>query len=46
MDNLRETEIGIIQKTKESTIARLDGRITELRKQLFELEKDVRNAQK
>jgi hypothetical protein len=46
INNLRETEIGIIQKTKESTIGRLDARITELRKQLFELEKEVRNAEK
>jgi len=44
MDNLRQTEIGIIQQTKESTIARLDTRITELRKQLFELEKNLRTA--
>lgn len=39
IENLRQTEIENIQKSKEATIGRLDSRITEMRKELFELEK-------
>jgi uncharacterized protein involved in exopolysaccharide biosynthesis len=46
MKNQRDTQLETIQKTKEAAILRLDTRITELRKQLFELEKNVRDAEK
>jgi hypothetical protein len=46
IEELRRTEIENIKITKESIIGRLDVRITELRKELFELEKNIRNLQK
>jgi hypothetical protein len=46
MDELRRAEIENIKITKESIIGRLDVRIAELRKELFELEKNIRNLQK
>jgi hypothetical protein len=46
IDGLRKTEIENIQSSKEATIGRLDVRIVDLRKQLFEIEKAIRDAQK